>query len=448
MTDTKTCPSCGATNPGDYQFCEQCGSSLEDVEAVAAEAEEPALQEISDAAEMESEPEADFDAEDDNVEAAAVDEGEAAEADEINEGEAAEADEFHEAEAAEADELHEEEAYADQPAEPADDEVELVSEGPPAEPADDDSELVSEDPTGEASEEDDEFAMEEQMEVAEDPDAEFEHDEVEAAELADDEIADADAEFEVEEMPAGEDDIAVDAETEFEVEEMPADDPAPAITAQRITDPKSIEVEPLPEPSEFPFPPSLAIFHNQQALDLVDIQHAVTYIGSAPATSVASSEQPADDMASEEALEQPEEPEVIADLSEEAGMDGESIEDHESPDDLEATSEVDEEFDIEDEVDAEEHEESEQDESDDVETDDIDTVVVDLSEFADKGLAKKHVAIFRQNKNYTLYVLADEPTQLNDDLLELGERRKLSDGDIIVLGEQLALRFDLDVDVA
>lgn len=69
---------------------------------------------------------------------------------------------------------------------------------------------------------------------------------------------------------------------------------------------------------------------------------------------------------------------------------------------------------------------------------------VDLSEIDEASVvSRKHAYIFRQNKNYTLYVVSNAGTQLNSDLLELGERRKLSDGDIIVLAGAIAIKFEL-----
>lgn len=70
--------------------------------------------------------------------------------------------------------------------------------------------------------------------------------------------------------------------------------------------------------------------------------------------------------------------------------------------------------------------------------------VIDLSRFGDTTkFARRHGYIFRQNKNYTLYVLSDLGTQLNDEMLALGEHRALSAGDVIILGGEVALQFDL-----
>ena len=58
-------------------------------------------------------------------------------------------------------------------------------------------------------------------------------------------------------------------------------------------------------------------------------------------------------------------------------------------------------------------------------------------------VSRKHVFIYRQNKNYTLYVVSNAGTQLNSDILSLGDRRPLKDGDIIVLAGKFALKFQL-----
>lgn len=56
-------------------------------------------------------------------------------------------------------------------------------------------------------------------------------------------------------------------------------------------------------------------------------------------------------------------------------------------------------------------------------------------------VSRKHAYIYRQNKNYTLYAISNAGVQLNSDLLELGERRALKDGDIVVIAGFLALKF-------
>ncbi|MBA2663391.1 MAG: FHA domain-containing protein [Bradymonadaceae bacterium] len=69
---------------------------------------------------------------------------------------------------------------------------------------------------------------------------------------------------------------------------------------------------------------------------------------------------------------------------------------------------------------------------------------IDLSGFDPDGqVSRKHAYIYRQHKNYTLYVISNTGTQLNSELLGLGDRRTLNDGDVIVLAGKLAMKFQL-----
>jgi len=68
----------------------------------------------------------------------------------------------------------------------------------------------------------------------------------------------------------------------------------------------------------------------------------------------------------------------------------------------------------------------------------------DLSEYDTKGLvSRKHAYVYRQNKNYTLYVVSNAGTQLNNELLSLGDRRVLKPNDVIVLAGVLAIKFEI-----
>ena len=67
---------------------------------------------------------------------------------------------------------------------------------------------------------------------------------------------------------------------------------------------------------------------------------------------------------------------------------------------------------------------------------------IDLSQYDPESfVSRKHAYIYRQNKNYTLYAISNGGVQLNSDLLELGDRRQLSDGDVIVIAGFLAFKF-------
>lgn len=69
---------------------------------------------------------------------------------------------------------------------------------------------------------------------------------------------------------------------------------------------------------------------------------------------------------------------------------------------------------------------------------------IDLTDHDTQGfVSRKHAYIYRQNKNYTLYAVSNGGVQLGQELLQLGERRALSDGDVIVIAGILAFRFKM-----
>lgn len=69
---------------------------------------------------------------------------------------------------------------------------------------------------------------------------------------------------------------------------------------------------------------------------------------------------------------------------------------------------------------------------------------IDLTEY-DSGsvISRKHAYVYRQNKNYTLYAVSNGGLQLNSELLDLGQRRPLKDGDIIIVAGVIAIKFKL-----
>ena len=69
---------------------------------------------------------------------------------------------------------------------------------------------------------------------------------------------------------------------------------------------------------------------------------------------------------------------------------------------------------------------------------------IDLTEYDPESyISRKHAYIYRQNKNYTLYSVSNGGVQLNNDMLDLGDKRQLSDGDVIVLAGFLAIKFEI-----
>jgi predicted component of type VI protein secretion system len=69
---------------------------------------------------------------------------------------------------------------------------------------------------------------------------------------------------------------------------------------------------------------------------------------------------------------------------------------------------------------------------------------LDLTDYDPEAfVSRKHAYIYRQNKNYTLYAVSNAGTQLNNELLDLGDRRALSDDDVIILAGKIAMKFEL-----
>lgn len=69
---------------------------------------------------------------------------------------------------------------------------------------------------------------------------------------------------------------------------------------------------------------------------------------------------------------------------------------------------------------------------------------IDLTEYDPESyVSRKHAYVYRQNKNYTIYAISNGGVQLNNDMLDLGDRRPLKDGDVIVIAGILAFKFQL-----
>lgn len=74
---------------------------------------------------------------------------------------------------------------------------------------------------------------------------------------------------------------------------------------------------------------------------------------------------------------------------------------------------------------------------------DAETPDIDLAETADDlPIWCQHLAVYRYDHDYTVCVTSDSDTQWNDERLELGERRRLEDGDLLILGGELGLQFE------
>jgi hypothetical protein len=68
---------------------------------------------------------------------------------------------------------------------------------------------------------------------------------------------------------------------------------------------------------------------------------------------------------------------------------------------------------------------------------------VDLTPWDEAGhVSRKHAYLYRQNRVYTLYAVSNGGVQLNKDLLEIGDKRELRDGDVIILAGAIAIKFE------
>ncbi len=254
--------------------------------------------------------------------------------------------------------------------------------------------------------------------------------------------ADSDVDFDEFDEPAAPNDEEAAAESEAD-EELP---PPPELDA--ILNPERIEraaIEPLPQPGPYQDLATLRVYRDGEQLGEVAIDFACTVLGL---------DQPDDADDAPEA--EPESVELELDALE--PLDEEP---DEAPYELEAIDAGDEEssfgFEEEDNADGEnpwDTADSEADEANDADEaaaeptvyedpEDLEEgPVVDLSQFGDAdAFARRHGYVFRQNKNYTLYVLSDMGTQLNDELLAIGDHRQLNDGDVIIVGGEVALQF-------
>ena len=70
---------------------------------------------------------------------------------------------------------------------------------------------------------------------------------------------------------------------------------------------------------------------------------------------------------------------------------------------------------------------------------------LDLTEFDAEGTtSRKHAYIYRMGGTYYLYPVSNAGTQLNSEMVDMGQRKKLKDGDVIILAATLAMKFHID----
>jgi hypothetical protein len=69
---------------------------------------------------------------------------------------------------------------------------------------------------------------------------------------------------------------------------------------------------------------------------------------------------------------------------------------------------------------------------------------LDLSPFDDESAtSRKHVFVYRQESQFSLKPVTNAGTQLGKELVQMGERRALKDGDVLILGGKVALKLVL-----
>ncbi|MBI3071743.1 MAG: FHA domain-containing protein [Deltaproteobacteria bacterium] len=69
---------------------------------------------------------------------------------------------------------------------------------------------------------------------------------------------------------------------------------------------------------------------------------------------------------------------------------------------------------------------------------------LDVAKFdPDRVASRKHAFVYRQEGKHVLHALSDGGTQLNQELLKGGDRREIKEGDVIVLGAKIALKFEV-----
>jgi hypothetical protein len=69
---------------------------------------------------------------------------------------------------------------------------------------------------------------------------------------------------------------------------------------------------------------------------------------------------------------------------------------------------------------------------------------LDMTKFDPERVAsRKHAFIYRQEGKHVLHALSDGGTQLNQELLKNGDRREIKEGDVVILGAKIALKFEV-----
>ncbi|MEM1008410.1 MAG: FHA domain-containing protein, partial [Myxococcota bacterium] len=67
---------------------------------------------------------------------------------------------------------------------------------------------------------------------------------------------------------------------------------------------------------------------------------------------------------------------------------------------------------------------------------------LDLTPFdPDLAISRKHTYIYREQDRYYIYPISNSGTQVNQEMVDIGTKRQLVEGDVLILSGRLAIRF-------
>lgn len=67
---------------------------------------------------------------------------------------------------------------------------------------------------------------------------------------------------------------------------------------------------------------------------------------------------------------------------------------------------------------------------------------LDVTPFdTDLAISRKHSYLYREQNDYYIYPISNSGTQVNQEMVDIGTKRKLKEGDVLILSGRLAIRF-------
>lgn len=57
------------------------------------------------------------------------------------------------------------------------------------------------------------------------------------------------------------------------------------------------------------------------------------------------------------------------------------------------------------------------------------------------AISRKHAYLYREGTNYFIYPISNSGTQVNQEMVDIGAKKKLKEGDVVILSGRLAIRF-------